>query len=262
MEQFDYSREPLGLGRHGTKTRDGATIEDVSFAGADAEAVSAYLVLPGLPSEALTVLYMHMLGGGNDRSQFLDEAVELAGAGISSLHIQGKFPWDEDPRDLEHDRRLIAQEVVNLRRGLDLLDDRLGQGARATAFVGHDYGAMYGAIVASVDARITSAVLIAGHPHFSTWFTKYWELGDNGGPDYLAGLADLDPVRFLASGRPMPLLLQFGSDDEFVSETERDEFVQAALQPKETRIYEGDHHLSAEATVERTRWLVSRLTDR
>ena len=50
-------------------------------------------------------------------------------------------------------------------------------------------------------------------------------------------------------------------DDEFVSEAERDEFVLAALHPKETRIYEGDHRLSDEATVDRTRWLLRRLTN-
>jgi len=262
VEQFPYRREPLRLTVHGTVTRDGATIEDVSFAGADDAPVSAYLVLPGVQGDGAAVMYMHMLGGGMDRSQFLDEAVELAGAGIVSVHVQGQFPWDEAPHDLEHDSRLITQEVVNLRHGLDALDDRLAHSIRATAFVGHDYGAMYGALLASVDARISAAVLVAGHPHFSSWFVKYWELGDTAGPAYLAGMAELDPVRYLASGRAMPMLLQFGSDDEFVSESERQEFVLAALPPKETQIYEGDHHLNAEATVDRTRWLLSRLAGR
>jgi fermentation-respiration switch protein FrsA (DUF1100 family) len=260
MERFAYSSGPLRLTLRGSETRDSATIQDVSFAG-DGGAISAYLVTPESVGDAPAVLYMHMLGGAFDRSQFLGEAVELAGAGIVSLHVQGKFPWDEDPRDLEHDRELIARQVIDLRRGLDLLDDRRGEGGTTTAFVGHDYGAMYGALLANVDPRIDAAVLIAGHPHFSAWFTKYWELGDAGGPDYVAGLADLDPVRYLASGRSMPLLMQFGSDDEFVSEAERDEFVLAALHPKETRIYQGDHRLTDEATVDRTRWLLRRLAN-
>jgi pimeloyl-ACP methyl ester carboxylesterase len=262
VDRFAYPRKALGLSVLGSETRGGATIEDVSFAGADGGAVSAYIVSPKLVGAVPAVLYMHMLGRSVGRSQFLDEAVELAGAGIVSLHVQGTFPWDEPPRDLEHDRELIARQVVDLRRGLDLLDDRLGdERTTATAFVGHDYGAMYGALLANVDARVDAAVLIAGHPHFSAWFTKYWELGDAAGPAYLAGLAELDPVRYLASGRAMPLLLQFANDDEFVSESERGEVVLAALEPKETRMYAGDHHLTEEATVDRTRWLLSRLTD-
>lgn len=258
MDQFAYSSGPLDLSVLGTESRGGATIEDVGY-GAGGADVSAYLVLPEGTTEAPPVLYMHMLGGSVDRSQFLDEAVELATAGVASLHLQGQFPWDEDPRELEHDRKLIVQEVVNLRRGLDVLDHRLGQRTGVTAFVGHDYGAMYGALLAAVDDRISAAVLIAGHPHFAAWFTKYWELGDAAGPAYLAGLAELDPVRYLASGRAIPLLLQFGSDDEFVSDGERAEFVEAALEPKETQIYEGDHRLTDEATVDRIRWLLSRL---
>lgn len=261
LEPFAYQRTPTELTVAGSEVRGAAQIADVSFTGAEGALVSAYLVTPEQADDSPAVLYMHMLDREVDRSQFLDEAVELAVAGVVSLHVQGKFPWDEPPHDLEHDRELITRQVIDLRRGLDLLEDRLEMAARVTAFVGHDYGAMYGALLANVDARIDAAVLIAGHPHFSAWFTKYWELGDAGGPAYLAGLADLDPVRYLAGSRPMPLLMQFGNDDEFVSESERDEFMQAAVPPKETRIYEGDHQLTDEATTDRVRWLLGRLTD-
>ena len=38
------------------------------------------------------------------------------------------------------------------------------------AYVGHDFGAMYGTLAAAVDPRVTHFVFMAGTASFSDWF--------------------------------------------------------------------------------------------
>ena len=56
-----------------------------------------------------------------DRTQFLDEAVELAAAGVVSLLPQGRFPWPSAPIGGAADAAAVTAEVERLRLGLDLL---------------------------------------------------------------------------------------------------------------------------------------------
>lgn len=42
------------------------------------------------------------------------------------------------------------------------------------AVVGHDYGAMYGALLANADPRVHAAVLATPDATWGHWFVKYW----------------------------------------------------------------------------------------
>ena len=52
------------------------------------------------------------------------------------------LPWKEAVTgDAAADRKLVVEQVVQLRRALDVLAEEGADGLR-TGFVGHDYGAM------------------------------------------------------------------------------------------------------------------------
>src|SRR5262249_60484114 len=64
----------------------------------------------------------------------------------------------------EADHAAFVQTVVDLRRGFDLLAARADVDAGRLAYVGHSYGAQWGAILSAVDARLKGAVLVGGVP--------------------------------------------------------------------------------------------------
>jgi dienelactone hydrolase len=152
-------------------------------------------------------------------------------------------------------------QVKDLRRALDVLRSRPGLDPARTAYVGHDFGAMYGTLAAAVDRRITHFVFMAGTASFSDWFLY--------GPPKLTGaardafvkeLAPLDPVRWIGALR-MPLLMQFADNDEHVSAARR-EALRAAAPGADVRVYKAGHELNDEATRQRLDWLRSQLITR
>jgi hypothetical protein len=253
MEQFAYHRTAVDPIIRSLEIGGSGTLEDLSFQQSGGGEIEAYLIAAAGQQRAIQ-LYVHMLGGGADRSQFLGEAWKMAESGVSSLLIQGRFPWIDGPTDIERDRDRIRQEIIGLRQGIDLMTSRLWPDTGPLAFVGHDYGAMYGALLAQVDSRVTALVSMAGHPHFATWFMKYWDAG-SGGSTYESDIATLDPIHYLAALRPMPVLFQFAADDEFVSEEDRAEMVAAVPYPVESVVYESDHRLNDQAMNDRCAWL-------
>src|SRR5204863_5742114 len=95
-------------------------------------------------------------------------------AELLACSSRGFFPWSESPVDGEKDRQQIADQTIELRRALDLLLAQPGVDRHRIGFVGHDYGAMFGAIVAGLEHRARTYVFIAGLGTFGDWSLKYW----------------------------------------------------------------------------------------
>src|SRR4029079_5519345 len=107
-------------GRAGER-RGHAMIEDITYAGPDGSTVAAYLITPsstGSPADPSVrragVMFWHWFdpkAPDGDRTQFVEEAVQLAGDGVVSLLPQGRFPWASDPSGAAHDGPAIEAEV-------------------------------------------------------------------------------------------------------------------------------------------------------
>ena len=68
------------------------------------------------------VLCLHWLGEiNNDRSEYLTEAITLAGQGVVSVLPQGYFPWVPNPDGTTGDVTLVENQVAAMRRALDRL---------------------------------------------------------------------------------------------------------------------------------------------
>ena len=110
----------------GVEKRGQVTLRDITFAGAPgAEPVHAYLVAPPGKGPFAGALFVHWLGEPKttNRTQFLQEAVELAGRGTVSLLVDAmwaKPKWFRT-RTCEKDFEAAIRQVVELRRALDLL---------------------------------------------------------------------------------------------------------------------------------------------
>jgi pimeloyl-ACP methyl ester carboxylesterase len=194
-------------------------------------------------------MFLHWLGPVNaDRTQFLDEAVALAGhgPGLVSLLPQEVFPFAYGPIGDVRDRDQVINQVVQLRRGLDLLhqlpqvrDDRV-------AVVGHDYGGMYATILGAVDRdRIRSEVVIAADTTWANWFITFFLSlpPDETGP-YAAMLSSLDPINYISHGPRGGILLQYATDDFFIPNSVARQMARQAHPRSTFRTYPGDHELT------------------
>lgn len=242
--------------------RGAATVLDLQWVGDWGDTMRAYLVLPAGTGPSPAVIYLHWLSNDAtaNRSEFLDEGIALAGNGVASFHIQGRFPWVTSPSGADADRAGILGQLIDLRRVVDYLANRPEIDRSRLAIVGHDFGAMYAALLAGLDDRLQTAVIMAGAPHWADWFVKYWRpLGSMSEADYRARLADIDPVVLLAGVAPRPVLLQWATQDLFVDGAHRDEFV-AASETATSKIYDAQHKLDDPVAIaDRDDWLIQQL---
>lgn len=256
---FDYKPQPVSAKTLDEQKTGDATVRNLTF-HSGAREVKAYLVLPPGKGPFPAVLYVHWLGEVScDRSEFLNEAVGLAKHGVVSMLIDA--PWSEkgwfDKRTTEHDYDDSIATVIELRRALDVLAAQPEVDPNKIAYVGHDFGAMYGALLASVDTRPRTFVLIAGTSHFADWFLLGAKPKDKDA--YVKKISELDPVNFIGKTKA-PVFFQFSEKDQYVPTEKAKEFFDAAKGLKKMRTYPVDHQMSStDGLGDRSRWLAKEL---
>src|SRR5439155_22698229 len=177
----------------------------------------------------------------SNRTEFLPDALELAKHGVVSLLPQEFFPWKQTlTGKVDQDRRLAIDQVVQLRRALDVLEAH-GAAGLPVGFVGHDYGAMFGSLLVA-DGRPKAYVLMAPDATFAKWFVKYFVRGASA-TEYQRAFAPLDPVNYVDEAAPAGVFFQFAKSDRYVPSYIAGKLFAAASDPKKTRSYDGRHEL-------------------
>ena len=258
---YDASRA-LNVDERVTETSASFKVRDISFSGVNDEKLRAYLVAPQGEGPYAAILYVHWLGPVNsDRTEFFTEAKNLAGHGVISLLID--MPWATPNwfknRKLSDDYEFSIRQVKNLRRALDVLLSEKNVDKDRVAFVGHDFGAMYGSVLAGVDPRVHYAVFMAATPVFSDWFLLGTKIQGQELKAYKASMAPLDPTNYAAQENSLPVLFQFSKHDRFVPEERAQLFFQSASTPKQVLWYEAGHELDDQAAADRVKWLKDKL---
>lgn len=260
MTLFKYDEKaPLALKDIGTEKRGDVIIRDVTFTGATiSDVIKANIVAPVGKGPFAGILYVHWLGDTNttNRTEFLDEAVTLASEGTASVLIDAMWAqagW-YGARIPEKDYEASIRQVIDLRRALDVLLAQPGVDAKRIAYVGHDFGAMYGAVLAGVDPRPKTFVLMAGTTHFSKWFL--YGPQPKSKADYLKQIAILDPTNYIHQLTTASVFLQFASIDQYVSAQDTADFYAAANPRKQMTTYDAHHDLGTkDVAADRVLWL-------
>ncbi len=245
------------------------TIRDITFASPRMDArIHAYLVVPPCEGPRPGILYVHWYGpvATSNREEFLPEAVGLAKEGVSSLLVDDLFAQPNPRRlwtgkDAQIDRDVVIQQVVELRRALDVLIVEGQVDPARIAFVGHDFGAMFGAVLAGVDRRLKTAVLMAPVPDFADWFLIGSALVGEGEAGYRTAMRAVAPVDYIARGAPASFLFQFAKSDSYVPTSKAEELFAAASEPKQIKWYGWSHNLQLDdvTTGDRRQWLRTEL---
>lgn len=275
---FDYPRQTaLGFTEMGVEKRGKVLVIDLEYEGAKQEDhVPAYLVMPGGDGPYPAILWGHWMLDGSplrNRGEFLEEALVLARSGVVSLLIDAPMvrpgykekSIKEDPlgwaeQSSEDDRR----EVVDLRRGVDLLISRRQVDRHRIAYVGHSFGAHAGAFLAAVEKRIASFVLMAGSysdeadlRNASSGDILQWkqQVGNEKVEEYIRDYLWDDPANFIGHTDGQSIFLQFAARD-FVTREQAQKYLQAfSAKNKKMQFYEAGHALNAAARLDRDRWL-------
>ncbi|HYP18684.1 MAG TPA: hypothetical protein VEY08_01320 [Chloroflexia bacterium] len=264
---FDYDQSaPLDIQEVGREPRGEITVQDISFAvpGSDRR-VGAYLVTPPGPGPFAGVLYVHWYEPpkpSSTRTQFVEEAVRMAERGVVSLLVDTMWsPHDwYVTRDLNDDYDTSTRQVIELRRALDVLTSRPGVDAGRISLVGHDFGGMFGSIVAGWDDRVQSYNIIAATPRFQEWYL-FGAKPEGGALDaYIRRISELDPITHIKRAQNAAFFFQFALTDRFVPEEKALEFYEAAPGPKQIAWYDTDHEMHVpQAQEDRVTWLSERL---
>jgi dienelactone hydrolase len=259
---FDYDRSaPLGVKEVAVETRGTVTVRDLTFIGVDAP-VKAYVVAPTQPGSYAAILYVHWLGepATTNRTEFLNEAVTLAGRGVVSVLVDAMWanPAWWDGRKPETDFAGGVRQVIELRRAVDLLLAQPGVDPARTALVAHDFGAMFGAVMAATDQRLHAYVFLAPTPRLADWYL--FNVKPASVEEYKKTLAPLDPIDAVARLAPAPVFYQFALHDKYVPAPRPTQFFDATRPRKTIAMYDADHDLSPpEVAADRLAWLAKEL---
>ncbi len=242
---------------------NGIQIRDISIHYPGKERLcKAYLMSPATKGIHPGIVYFHWLGRPNgNRNEFLQEALTMTAGGASCILIQGFFPWKEPPTEGVTDRGKIIEQTLFLRLATDVLLKEPGVDSSRLAFVGHDYGAMYGAIMAGMVNKFKACVFVTGMGNFGDWAVKYWKgPGESGELNYRKAMEPVDPVGFVSKIKSAGLLFQFATQDIYITKEVAMQFFDAAPGPKEIKWYDTEHEMApAEVKRDRMQWLARQL---
>ena len=273
IRHFDYDQKaPLGIKQVGIQHRTAATVYDLTYESPKGGVVPAYLVVPKGRGPFAAVIWGHWYWQNSsmrNRKEFLDEAIALAPAGVISLltdgpiarpgHVESKDPLNEQ------DIADLVQQVVDMRRGVDLLQARRDVDPKRVAYVGHSYNAVAGAILSGVERRFKAFVLMAGtmSDEVTMKTPEYQAYRQKVGPEKLdaftAKYSWTDQGRYVSHAAPAIVFLQYGSQEKFLNAERAVQYAAVVSEPKRLEIYDAPHSLNAEARRDRIQFLIEQL---
>ena len=197
------------------------------------------------------VVFLHGVG---QKKEFLDEiAAPFIRAGFAFATFD-QFTRGE--RKLKNASGLDELKALRLRAAHTIQDTRrLVDYLYTRDYIAHDriylFGASYGAITGSTaaafDERIRAVVLCYGGARWSKLLTAREVASEFGGWLPFAKLAAwyfmdvADPANYAHRIAPRPVLIQNGTDDGLISDAAARALQSAVREPKDIRIYDGDH---------------------
>jgi dienelactone hydrolase len=276
MRLLQYDRtQPLHLTQKSVETRPNAEVLQIEYDSPKGGRVTGFIVTPRRPGRFAGVVFGHW-GEGN-ATEFLPEAIAYAEAGAVSVLVD--YPWVRPyphyrklfaaGTTAEQDRDVQAQAIIDLRRAFDVLLARPDVDPRRVAYIGHSFGAQFGAVLVAVDRRMATAILIAGTPTTGAIFLESQApeiaeiraaSGDQAMKHEVDVLSVLDGIRFVPRAAPISLLFQFARYERNFTEAHMKAYAAAASEPKSVLWYPTGHEVNdPQAFRDRAKWLEARI---
>ena len=272
-KHFDYDQKAsLNIKQVGVEQRAQATVYDITYESPKNGAVPAYLVVPKGRGPFAAIIWGHWCWQNSpmrNRKQFLDEAIAMAPSGVVSLltdHPMSRpgYVASKDPLD-ERNATNFLQQVIDMRRGVDLLAARRDIDTKRIAYVGHSCNAAVGALLSGLDRRFKAFVLMAGttSDEITNNTPEFRDFRQKVGPEKLDAFIKkyyyLDQGKFVSHAAPAVILLQFATKESFITPERAKLYAEVVSEPKIFKLYDAPHALNAEARRDRIHFLVEQL---
>jgi len=236
----------------------GVTLHDVSFVSPRGGRVHAYMVIP--PGKGKFPAVVFGPWGLGNRTEFIPEAIVYAQLGALSIIVD--WPWMRPAPDRreqgeldkpEVDAAVFAQAVVDLRRTVDVVTARRDVDPTRLCYVGHSYGAQFGAILTALDPRVRAVVLMAGIPDNAAILLEsdapevvaYRSRYTRGQlEEYMRVNAPFDAAGWVGTIAPRPVLMQFAEYERLFGRGSVERYAAAAQSPKTVYWYPTGHELN------------------
>jgi dienelactone hydrolase len=273
LAHFDYDKiAPLDIKEIGVEKRGDVTIHDFTYASPKGGVVPAYLVVPKGKGPFAAVVWGHWYQGNSpmrNRKEFLEEAVALAPSGVVSLLTDGPiarpgYVADNQPLS-EKQVSYLVQQVIDMRRGVDLLLERKDVDLKRIAYVGHSYNGVVGAILSGVDKRFKAFVLMTAtmSDEVTRKIPEYQEYRKQIGEEKFEAFEKkyywIDQGRYVANAAPATVFLQYASQERFLDPKWMPLYAAVVSEPKRFKLYDAPHALNSEARRDRIAFLVDQL---
>jgi len=273
IHHFDYDQKaPLGIKEVGIEKLGNTSIHDITYSSPKGGVVPAYLIVPKGEGPFAAVIWGHWYWGNSpmrNRKEFLDEAVALAGGGVVSLLTDGPIarPGHVENNEPLNEQQIVdlVQQVVDLRRGVDLLLARKDVDPKRIAYVGHSYNAVIGALLSGVDKRFKAFVLMTAtmSDEVTSRIPAYQEYRLKVGAEKLdafnAKYYWTDQGKYVSHAAPAVVFLQYATQEKFITPGWARQYAAVVSDPKRFALYDAPHALNAEARRERIAFLTEQL---
>jgi dienelactone hydrolase len=260
---FAYdTAQPLGYKDNGRANHGyPIAIHDVSYlSGGDR--IGAYLALPPANGKRRpAVVYLH--GSGGDRTSLIVPATWLAGRGAVALAITAPSSTASAATggsavaELRHDVQVEERDVIAVRRAIDLLRRRPDVDPNRIGFVGWSAGARTGAILAGVEHRLRTLVLMSAGASPISLYSRRAPRSLR--PALRRDLGSVDPLRYIRRAKGSGLLLQDGRNDTVVPRSALLTLSGDAPSDTTVRFYNAGHALNSAAYRDQLAWLSDKL---
>ena len=273
IHHFDYDQKaPLGIKEVSVEKRGSTSIHDITYASPKGGVVPAYLVVPKGKGPFAAVIWGHWYWGNSpmrNRKEFLDEAVALAGAGVVSLLTDGPIarPGHVENNEPLNEQQVVdlVQQVVDMRRGVDLLLARKDVDPKRIAYVGHSYNGVVGAVLSGVDKRFKAFVLMAAtmSDEVTNKIPEYQEYRQKVGAEKFDAFDKkyywTDQGKYVSHAAPAVVFLQYARQENFLTPELARQYAAVVSEPKRFGLYDAPHALNAEARRDRIGFLIEQL---
>ncbi len=240
---------------HGSETRDGLTVEDISWESLDAETVPAYVISPANAGGSLpAIICLHGSSGsresmitgefgrgewtrpGRDQphTRMLGWARELARRGYVALAMtQRGLDRREPPINqqanalLVYDRTAMGAILHEIRQAVTYLSTRPDVDPERIGATGMSFGGITSFYVWLLDDRVAAAAPICGGVGSVDAFATHGSIGYHGTYWWIPGmLSKGDQADFAAPMAPRPLMLWAPTEDIGMPKDGVDRFIQ------------------------------------
>jgi eukaryotic-like serine/threonine-protein kinase len=237
LKLYDYPATPLNARVVERTVTDAWIVEKIAYAGARGQTVEAFLFLPKNHKPPYQVVHYLPAGDVASGMRTIQASIEVqlapfirSGRAVFGILLPGYigrgYPGGaEPPVDSEEYAELTVDSITDERRGLDYLVTRPDVDASRIAFFGQSSGAEVGIVLAGVERRYRSVLLVGvGLMGMET--------------RVLPHISRLNFAPYVDT----PLLMVHGRwDESHPLRTEAEPLYNLLPQPKQLTVYEGGH---------------------